>query len=64
VASQPIHATKHPKHSRILDQRNIERAELTGKIIAASKKAIQRAHELIDESERAITAGHRRARTQ
>jgi hypothetical protein len=51
IDPQPIHACKHPKHSRVLEGQAAERRERTGKTVDASKKAIQRASELMQQSD-------------
>lgn len=50
----PIRAPKHPKHSRIQDQRNDQLIERSHKLVAFSQKAIIRASELLAQSQVAI----------
>lgn len=58
----PVHAYKHPKHSRVLEGHDAERIERTEKTINAAKKAIQRAGELVHQSDNLLKRVRRAAK--
>ena len=51
---QPVHKTKHPAHSRTLEQRGDERMENSAAIIKSCQETVRVSRELVRESRAAV----------
>ena len=56
MESQPIRPTKHSQHSRVLEQHDADRMKRSETAVEASKKAVKRAQEVMEDCQHAAHA--------